>query len=70
MKTVTTVTDRKAIIRPMFVCRVVKPPLAVGHRSWLKLGDASGPRLAVLRDRQISVCRRCRGAIAIAGGSR
>jgi hypothetical protein len=66
MKTVTTVTDRKAIIRPMFVSRVVKPPLAVGHRKWLD--DASGPRLAVLRDRQISVCRRCRGAIAIAEG--
>jgi hypothetical protein len=31
------------------------------------LGDAFSPRLAVLRDRQISVCRRCRGAIAIAG---
>jgi hypothetical protein len=66
MKTVTTVTERKAIVRPMFVWREVKPPLAVGHRQWLD--DASGPRLAVLRDRQISVCRRCRGAIAIAEG--
>jgi hypothetical protein len=35
MKTVTTVTERKATIRPMFVSRVVKPPLAVGHRQYL-----------------------------------
>jgi hypothetical protein len=38
MKTVTTVTDRKAIVRPMFVWREVKPPLAVGHRKWLEIG--------------------------------
>jgi hypothetical protein len=67
MKTVTTVTERKATIRPMFVSRVVKPPLAVGHRSWLDLGDAVPARAwQSLGDRQISVCRRCRGAIAIA----
>jgi hypothetical protein len=37
MKTVTTVTERKATIRPMFVFREVKPPLAVGHRKWLEI---------------------------------
>jgi hypothetical protein len=35
MKTVTTVTNRKATIRPMFVWRERKPPLPVGHRKWL-----------------------------------
>jgi hypothetical protein len=32
----------------------------------LFLGDAYGPRLAVLRDRYCFAYRRCRGAIAIA----
>jgi hypothetical protein len=68
MKTVTTVTERKAIVR--FVWREVKPPLAVGHRQWLRLGDAVPARAwQSLEDRQISVCRRCRGAIAIAEGA-
>jgi hypothetical protein len=52
MKTVTTVTTRKAIIRPMFVSKVVKPPLAVGHRQWL--GDASGPGSRA--SRQANLC--------------
>jgi hypothetical protein len=66
MKTVTTVTERKATIRPMFVSRVVKPPLAVGHRQWL-----SGDWLRHRATREPSLKSRPFGRVsAIAGGAR
>jgi hypothetical protein len=66
MKTVTTVTDRKAIIRPMFVSRVVKPPLAVGHRKWLDLGDAVPARATHEPSRNLRSVSALRVGIAIA----
>jgi hypothetical protein len=56
--------DRKVFEGEVGFVRFV--PGRVNLYDALATGDPSGSRLAVLRDRQISVCRRCGGAIAIA----